>query len=866
MTQRFRLDNGLTVLLEEQHAAKVAAFQVWVKAGSADERPDQAGLAHLHEHMLFKGTGRHAPGEIAREIEAHGGEINAWTSYDQTVYHVVMASQFARVGLDILADAVRAPAFDPGELAREIEVVCEEIKRSDDSPSRRASRDLFAAAYHVHPYLRPVTGWAETVRAFDRERVTEFYRHHYVPENMVLVAVGDLAEQDARRWAGELFGGEWGRRYAGRVERPPEPPPTGRRIALREDDVKEGHLHLAFRIPDVSHPDTPALDVLAMLAGQGEASRLVNEVKRRRGLVNDIGAYAYTPKDPGLWMVSMTAPASQAEAAVEASASALMQLCAEPAPLDELETVKRIFESETVYQRETVQGLARKLGFYEAAAGGIEAEARYYEQVAALSPEQIQAVAQRYLRLDRAIVTGLVPTGTPLTEDGTQRALDRAAKDVPTAAPVRRSVKAVPSPLRVTAAAAARRTSGIVVERLASGAQIIIREESAVPLVALRAVFQGGLRYETEGNNGLTRLLAKTLTRGTPSHDAEEIPRQVDEMAGAMGAAAGRNSVSLRGEFLSRHFRKAFDLFVDVLLHASFPEAELERERKLALQDVLTRDDKPSAVAFELFHRAVYHVHPYRLSGLGEQAPLQRLTTQDLRSYRERHMDPSQLTLSVVGDVRADDVLALASAAFGASGPGTVPPPDLASEPPLTEVRESRRTLPRSQSHLVLGGLGARLSDPWRYDLEVLSTVLSGQGGRLFVELRDKRSLAYSVSSFSSEGIEPGTFGVYIGTGAEKQEQALSGIREELDRVRQAKVSQKELERAQRHLVGTYEIGLQRNGARAAVLALDHAYGLGLDNFLHRAERILAVTAEDVLVAAQRVIDPARSALAVVGP
>jgi zinc protease len=166
----------------------------------------------------------------------------------------------------------------------------------------------------------------------------------------------------------------------------------------------------------------------------------------------------------------------------------------------------------------------------------------------------------------------------------------------------------------------------------------------------------------------------------------------------------------------------------------------------------------------------------------------------------------------------------------------------------------------------VLGGLGARLSDPWRYDLEVLSTVLSGQGGRLFVELRDKRSLAYSVSSFSSEGIEPGTFGVYIGTGAEKQEQALSGIREELDRARQERISPQELERAQRHLVGTYEIGLQRNGARAAVLALDHAYGLGLDSFLHRAERILAVTADDVLAAAQRVIDPARSALAIVGP
>src|SRR5215470_19980486 len=143
MATRFALDNGLTVLFEEQHAAPVAAFQVWVKAGSADERLDQAGLAHLHEHMLFKGTERRGPGEIARDIEAHGGEVNAWTSFDQTVYHTVMAAQFAREGLDVLADAVRFPRFDAVELARECEVVVEEIKRADDTPARRSSRDLF---------------------------------------------------------------------------------------------------------------------------------------------------------------------------------------------------------------------------------------------------------------------------------------------------------------------------------------------------------------------------------------------------------------------------------------------------------------------------------------------------------------------------------------------------------------------------------------------------------------------------------------------------------------------------------------------------------------------------------------------------
>src|SRR5216684_3662613 len=186
-TLRHRLPNGLTVLVEENHAAPVAALQVWVRVGSADELPGEAGLAHLHEHMLFKGTARRGPGEIASSIEGCGGEINAWTSFDQTVYHVVVASQFLAQGMDVLADAITSAAFDPEELRREIEVVCEEIKRSLDSPTRKLSKELFATAFTRHPYGRPVIGSEESVRSFTREGILRFYRRWYQPENCVLV-------------------------------------------------------------------------------------------------------------------------------------------------------------------------------------------------------------------------------------------------------------------------------------------------------------------------------------------------------------------------------------------------------------------------------------------------------------------------------------------------------------------------------------------------------------------------------------------------------------------------------------------------------------------------------------------------------
>jgi zinc protease len=865
MPLRYSLPNGLTVVFEEQHAAKVAAFQVWVKVGSADERLDQAGLAHLHEHMLFKGTERRGPGEIARDVEAHGGEINAWTSFDQTVYHIVMASQFAQMGLDILGDAVRRSAFDPGELSREIEVVCEEIKRSQDTPARRASRDLFATAYQVHPYRRPVIGTEESVRGFTREKVLEFYHRYYAPKNMVLSVVGDLREAELRAWVDEIFGGDWGRPFEGLAPRPAEPAATGRRLLLRQDDVKEAYLHLGFGIPQAEHPDVPALDVLAMLAGQGEASRLVVEVKRKQSLVNDIHASAYTPRDAGVFTASLTLPPEHLARALEETARVLAELRAQPVSAEELATVKALIESEAVYQRETVQGMARKMGYYLSSMGGLEAEERYYEAVARLTPEDVRDVAERYLRFDRAVLTGLLPAGTAFDAAQAEKILDTIAHEAPTLRPERRTRRPVADvPMRIVPSKSG--TGEIIQETLPSGARILVREEHGVPLFAVRAAFPGGLRYETAANNGLTTLLGRSLTRGTQQHDAEEISQLVDAYAGSLLGTGGKNSVGARGEFLSRNFERAFRLFAECVTEPTFPEAEVARERRLLLQDILTREDKPSGLAFDLFGKTMYRSHPYRLPALGEPGPVEGLGPEALRAYHAAYMDPSQLSLCVVGDVKVDEVMALAREYFGKSRGQAKPALAVPVDPPPESPRQDKRVLARAQAHVVYGFMGARLSDPWRHALEVLSMLLSGQGGRLFVELRDKRSMAYSVSSFTIEGVDPGYFAAYIGTSPEKVNDALAGIRTELERVRDEPVSEAELARAKQHLIGTNAIGLQRNAARAALIALDTCYGLGLENFLHYSDHIAAVTAEDVREVARRVIDFNHSAMAIVGP
>ncbi|MGH7289956.1 MAG: M16 family metallopeptidase, partial [Myxococcota bacterium] len=186
------LDNGLEVILVEDHSAPVVALNVWVRVGSADERTEQWGMAHVHEHMLFKGTTQRGVGEIASTVEGAGGNINAFTSYDMTVYHITMASRDAAVGFDVLADAMQNSTFDATELAKEEEVVIEEIRRSDDAPDNLLSRVLFETAYQTHPYSKEVIGTQESVRSFSREGLLDFYHSWYVPNNMTFVAVGDF--------------------------------------------------------------------------------------------------------------------------------------------------------------------------------------------------------------------------------------------------------------------------------------------------------------------------------------------------------------------------------------------------------------------------------------------------------------------------------------------------------------------------------------------------------------------------------------------------------------------------------------------------------------------------------------------------
>ncbi len=856
---KLTLANGLDVILEESRAAPVVAFQAWVRVGSADEPPELAGIAHVFEHMLFKGTAKRGVGQIAREVESAGGDINAWTSFDETVYHLVLASRFFDTGLDILADTLQSSNFDADELERERKVVLEEIKQGHDSPDRVASQLLFATAFPTHPYGRPVIGDETSVRRMTREDLVRFFHSHYVARNVTLVVVGDFDSALAARKIDAAFAGmRAGRPPAARARATES---TAPRIVVRAADIKEAHVLLSFHTPSITHEDVPALDLLTVALGQGDSSRLNLEVVRNRQLTTSAYAYMFTPRDAGLMVVGASMPPGRIDEAARALLEETLRLTREEIAPDELAKARSNLESDLVYDKETVQGYARKLGFFAAIAGDVGYEDRYFHRLRQLGPADLRRVAEKYLRLPALTLTALIP------EAKEARRAERAAR---TEARLRAVAAAAGARIVRRYAAASSRAAVDDVVRLAlpSGMRILVLRDTTVPTVAIRGVWQGGLRYEDARSNGIANMIAALLVRGTKSRTAEQLMTEVEGMAGGIGGSVGRNSLSLHAELLSRHWERGLEIFADCVRNPAFSDDEIEKERRIVLDDIRAQEDNLGQAAFRLFHATFWKKHPYRLDVLGTRESVSTLTRRRLLDHYRRHYSPGGLTVAIVGDVDTARLVAKLQALF-ADVPARAAPegaPVLPEERPRTDAAEAFEFLPRQQAHVVLGYPGTTLTSPDRFTFDLLAQVLSGQGGRLFAELREKRALAYRVSAFSVEGVEPGYFAVYLACSPENLEEAVAGIRDELRKIVDQGVTTAEVERARRYLIGSHAIGLQRRSAVAAAMAFGELYGQGWQEYRRYADHVGRVTADDVVRVARAALDRRREVLAVVKP
>lgn len=847
---KYQLKNGLNVILVPSKKAPVVSAQMWVRTGSADEELSVAGVSHFIEHLLFKGTDKYKPGEIASIVEGAGGELNAYTSFDQTVFYVTLPSQQVELSLDIISQMMGAPTFDKTEIDREREVVIEEIKKGMDSPGRVSSQLMFATAYSKHAYRRPVIGYEKVIKSISIKKIKKYFHDHYCAKNMFLVISGDIDLPTIKNQI-KLFFGQWSSHSPKLSRRIPEPKKNQPKMIIQKTSFHQTHVSLTWKIPNVKHRDIPALDVLAFALGQGESSRLVQRLRIENPLVNSIGASAFTPKDQGLFIISFTADEKDVSKVLQHLADEMGKILLNGISAEELKKAITCMTSDQIYSQETVDGLSRSFGSMEFYYQDPNAYKKYLLSLKKLTLTDIEKKTQKYLKPELMTISGLVPGKT----DVLKKDLRHFKKDIVSSLKMKfreKKKKAQkPASSRISTVLKYGKNMGsaegkVTSIAMANGARLILVPTADTPTVSLRVGFGGGLHIEPDMKEGLSELYSRVWGAGNKNMNEVEIMHAVDQAAASFSTFSGRNTVGFSADYLSGFDEIIWPIVRESISDPLFPNDVLDREKIVLKKMLEARKDHPSTICMRQFMSALFKGHPYEKDQIGTEESLKQINHAALLAMDSEVRCAANMTMAVVGDIdmkiwerRLKDL-----EVFLPRGKRLIK--EISHRGPSSEIRQTF-DMEKEQAHLVIGFKGVSLTDERRWALQVMQSVLAGQGGRLFIELRDKNSLAYSVSPLKMEGLGTGYFGVYIGCSPDKVPLAEKMIWEELRKLQKQLIPQDEIDRAKRYLSGRAVIDLQHKSTICSSVLFDTIYGNDPAEGLHPDKKIQEVTAEEVM-------------------
>lgn len=829
------LENGLTIIVREDHSAPVVSAQAWCMAGSIHEgKWLGAGLSHLLEHMLFKGTTTRPGSRIDQEVQEAGGYMNAYTSFDRTVYHIDVPNTGARVAIDILCDIMQHATLPPDELAKEMDVIRREMDMGHDDPSRRSSRRLFETAYTRSPYRFTIIGYPDIFNTVQPADVRAYYDEKYAPNNVFYVITGDIQTEDVLNQIRAAYEKSKAKPMPPGVL-PVEPRQIAAREIVEEAAIELGHFYFAWHIPDIRNPDIPILDVLATLLGSGRSSRLYQQVREKLGVAHHADAWTYSPGSTGLFGMSAVVDADKFTAARDAMLVEAEKMKTTPVSAEELSKAVKQFIAGTLSSRKTMQGQAQELGSSWLAANDLNFSARYLEAVKRITPADLQRVANQYLTTEGRTLFALLPKGS------------------------------VP---KITTEQVQSSEPPIQKFELPNGLRLLVKEDHRLPFVEFRAVFQGGVLTENLENNGVTQLMGKLLLKGTSRRSAEQIASEIESVGGHIDSYGGNNSFGVNAEVLSSDLNAGLEILADVLLNPTFPDEALEREREVQIANLQAQKDHLLKCASVAMRRTLFGDSGYGLDPLGKEESLSRMKAADLKHFHQTYAVPDNCVLAIFGDVNSVDIKGAVQKAFANWKPNPAAKHfnSAAQRSAANASKRSLETRDKKQAVLVVGFPGTTLHDPERYALDLLQETCSDLGSRLFLRIREELGLAYYVGAQHFPGLIPGYFSFYVGTMPEKVELVEKELFREAALLRDEGLTEAELKRAKAKVIGQKKISRQDLGTVAMTSALDELYGLGYGYSEAEDALYAAVTLDQVKSVAHKYLQENHAAVAIIGP
>ena len=828
--QLFKLNNGQTVIIQEVKNNPIVTIDTWIKTGSIDEDDSNNGVAHFLEHLFFKGTKNHAPGEFDKILETKGAITNAATSKDFTHYYITIPSKDFDLAMELHADMLQNPMIPRNEMEKERRVVLEEIGKDMNSPEKILMENLDAIMYTSHPYKRRVIGKKDIIETITREKVLEFYNAHYSPSNMVTLVIGDVDTNHALDKISQSFNCD-----AKKSEKniyPKEAQLTEqKRKTEYSADTQSGYMLIGFRAVPISNKESYALDVLATILGEGRSSVLNQSLKEKKRVAFSVSAGNMTYKDDGIFYIKANFEPEKIKSVETAIFEEIAKIQKDGVTDEQINLAKNIIERDTYYSRESVSNISNEIGYTTILTGDIKFYENYLANIKSVTKEEVKKAAEKYLGTNRSAISIVLPEN---------------AKNIPVSI-FRKKTE--------SSAELISQNSQTQEYKLSNGSTLLYTPNTSNDIIAISIFARGGKLVENI--SGVANIAALGMMKGTKNYSPIELSQFLEDNGIKISPAVSADTFSISILTTKEEYDKTLAILDEIINNANFDEIELGKIKADKLSQIKSNKDNALQRALEKYRELIFPNSNYSISSNILEKNIPNITREDVINYYNRIFEPQNLVISINGNVDKEKTINELNNIFNNEnsnnkfeyGRYNSKVPSISAPTTIVQNMPSTET-----AWIILGWQTAGTDNKKDFaTLQVIDSLLgSGMSSRLFKDLREKQGLAYQLGSGYSAHALRGSFMLYIGTKTSTLEQAKEGLFAEIKRLKTEYVGDKELKDAKEKLIGNYIIGLETNLDKASTLGGYEALGVGYEFDTQYQELINSIKDTDILEVANK--------------
>ncbi len=811
------LDNGFKVILDADSSAPVISTQIWIETGSVHEGDYMgAGLSHLLEHMVFKGTKSYSGEELSETVLAAGGQWNAYTTFDRTVYYIDGPAESAETFLSTLTEMVFLPTFPEDEFEKEKDVIRREIDMDLDDAGSKASRLLFSTALADDGRSQPVIGHLELFNLVTHKIMTDYHKSRYTTQNSYASIAGDFDTDEILETLNTLTK-EIPRSFTKPVAIETEPRQLGKRTATDSFSISATKLNIAWQTVALDHPDSASLDLLSTILGGGRSSRLYQNIREKQNTCLHIGSWSWiTHLGPGLFSISAEVEPDRVDELQQAIFKEIEALT--HAQLDtELAKVKRMCLSSQFKTLTTASGRASDLASNYNESRNLNFTSDYLETINSVTEADIRRVCIKYL-LDHSTLT--IAILNPETEK---------------------------TAVKITKSKTKQRD--ITSHTLSNGLTLLVCPDHRTPTVSVQSAIRAGMPSESNTSAGVSTLLSTLLNKGTTSRSGEEIANILESLGAGISAAGGNNTSLMSAYCLTPDLDTVLDIFSETFTSPALHQENIDHELHAQLTALKEQNEEPVNLAFRTLKESLFAGTGYGNNSIGNEESLSNMSRLGLHAHHSLYYNSNNSAVAIFGDVQQDEIIDLAEKYFS-----KIPKGNRLDYPEqkFNQGEELNLNLDKQQAILTLGYQGAEAGNEHQYSLDLLHAWCADMAGPLFTRIREELGLAYYCSATQFHGINTGFFGFYLGTSPDQLELARKELFNTIDSIITDGMDEKTLKNVKTSWLAKQALVNQSNDAMAQLCAIDTALDLSPLNHRLTAKKIKEVSPAQIKAAAEQ--------------